>query len=162
MPILATIMASAGGGRFTPDKPEASHTAAGQFTISNWDGTFIYTLTTGSRVDAVITLSSTTQTSDVTAKAPKGVSVSATMSVARQPLTYPLTCTSIYFACVSSCGSMGGCTCGGTCGCACTYYPSGECAGLFGYQICSCTCPLDTTPASQGYVQAHGEWGRVL
>lgn len=73
MPILAAIVGPSSGGRFIPVKPILSHYAANQFKIDNYDSSYIYGLSVGTRSNDIITISSASSPSIITAKSPKGV-----------------------------------------------------------------------------------------
>lgn len=78
--------AAASGGRFVPDKPSLTHgTATGKFTIQNYDASFTYTLSTGSRSGNTITLATSgTVVCTVTAKSLKGTVNSSAGSAERR------------------------------------------------------------------------------
>jgi len=147
---------------------DVKHTGLGEFTILNKSDLYDYTVTVNAGTAAIsgakITMSAVNSTATVTETyTPTGAQIQKTLI--RKAYTYhqgPPNCHQVTFQCVSACGGQGcGCTSKG-CGCACTYYPSGECAGLYGYQTCDCTgCPQikDATPA--GYVDEFGEWVRI-
>lgn len=91
MPNLATLVSSAAGaGRIVAEKPSISYTGnSGQFTINNYDPTFIYTITgNGSRSGNTVSVTVLSGSCVITAKAPKGVSPSTSTTLFRQNRTY--------------------------------------------------------------------------
>lgn len=166
-----------------PATPVMSHTATGQFTITNYDARAVYTLTrvsgggTATRNGAVVTLSDPNARFSIVAAFAVGAPQSGTGFMERKAYTYtlvnqPYPCGSHQCNCRQEWGSCGCGGCGGfpspnsqswgQCGCPgdmCWYNPTTVCD--------SCTSYCDNwvnvrngTPA--GFADKHGEWSRVV
>lgn len=148
----------ASGGRFVPANPTATHTAAGQFTISNYVSTQAYILSntsTASRSGAIVTLSNTDDSTTVHAAPPKlGVTSVSPVYVERKAYTFNVPFS--YFVQTGFQTGPAPCapgwTCYGSCG------PGGSCGRGTGYQQPAC-CLKDPTPS--GYNDSFGEWARI-
>jgi hypothetical protein len=140
-----------------PATPTLSHTAAGQFTITNYDSSLVYTLAlvsgsgTATRVGAVVTLSATTARFSITAAYASGAPVSGFGYMQRTPYTYTQ---------VASLGGEGVGFYYTTAGDPCsppTWMPEELEPGNW---LCRRYDPVkDATPS--GYTDAYGEWARV-
>lgn len=168
-----------------PAKPTFAHTAAGKFTIQNYDSNVVYTTTlvsgggTASRSGAVITLSDVNARFSVSAGYAANAPQSALGFVERKAYTYhsenqPYACGSHQCNCRSEWANCG-CECGGG-GCGC-YGNSSQSWGQCGCPGTMCwynqrtvcdTCTSycdnwvqvkDGTPS--GYADAFGEWSKV-
>jgi len=89
MPVISMLSAPAGGGRFTPLKPTLTYAGSGlsnmgKFTITNHDATYIYTATGGTVASNVLTVTASTGSATLTAKAPKGLTNSPSIVAYRQ------------------------------------------------------------------------------
>jgi hypothetical protein len=71
-----------------PPTPTLSHTALGQFTITNYNSALDYVVTNGTRSGAVITVPTATSTMNVTAAYAAGAPVSAAAYGERKAYTY--------------------------------------------------------------------------
>jgi hypothetical protein len=153
---------SGGGKGVVPAKPTLLHTATGEFTITNYDASLTYTLSSGSRTNDKVTLPSADQSATVTAKSPKGlVNSPATYIERKAKTTYAKTeyvGTNWYthgFPCHSS--NVGGCPESGRIG-ACSWYPpNSSCGHSDGYTYCS----YPYNPAPPGFNDQYGEWSYV-
>lgn len=112
MPYPVLLGASAGGGRFLAAKPTLTYSGSGAFTIGNYDASYVYSVSGGTRSGNVITVSGATGTATVTARPPKGLTASASASAERKApdqyyvVTSPFQC---YHSasCASQCGGCG-------------------------------------------------------
>jgi hypothetical protein len=163
--------ASAAGGRFTPDKPSIAYsgplnTATHQFTISNYDATYIYTVANATQSTSTVTLSAATVTGQVSAKSPKGTTAS---TIAYPETKAPDTTYVPFVQCYNPCGNCNtsvnphtwSCGCGSPCG------DSGGgawgdciCRGP-GYSYWNNYGPTYTWSGSN-YTNGTGEWYRVV
>lgn len=78
---MVAILGSAGGGKFTPDKPVITHhTTKGQFIITNYDPSYTYTITvntgTVTRSTDILTLSNENSIATVFCTSPRGIASS--------------------------------------------------------------------------------------
>lgn len=90
---MVAILGSAGGGRFTPDKPTVTHhTAKGQFVISNYDSSLTYNISvtagTVTRSGNIITLSNANAIATISSVSPKGASSSGNATAEVKAYTY--------------------------------------------------------------------------
>ena len=175
---VATITASSAGGRFTASVPTLSYAGSGttnngQFTITNYDSTFTYTISgTGSRSTNTLTVTNATSSVTLTATSSKGLTASSSVTCARQAATStPYS----YFVATgpSQCYKVGCSTCG-PCNSG-TYYPPGawtpEDSGGFwgccapGYTATGYTQNSYTgsgyTWGGSDYTNALGEWFKI-
>jgi hypothetical protein len=143
MPIIATIGATSGAGRYTPNKPSISHGASKSvFVIDNYVAAESYSLSQGSRTDNTISLATSgTVSSTVSSIAPKPGSSSPTTVIDRMDYTYT---TYISGYGPGPCNYLPGC------GYICIYCSPGP-PQYTTYQ--------NSTPS--GYTDSYGEWWRV-
>lgn len=156
MPILAAIVGPSGGGRFIPVKPILSHYAANQFKIDNYDSSYIYNLSVGIRSDDIITISSASSPSIVTAKSPKGVTDSSTSTCEWRTIT-------TYQSPIYGFGQIGWDYPWCTGQCACRYWPNGDpfCqVPVNGYGAVVGYSTVENSPPS-GFTKAFSQWAGV-
>lgn len=161
MPILAAVVGPSGGGRFIPVKPILSHYATNQFKIDNYDSSYIYNLSVGTRSNDIITISSASSPSIVTAKSPKGVTDSSVSTCEWKTITtyqspvygygqigwgYDWGCPSRTPACVK-CGNWPN-------GDPYCQYPTYGDGAVIGY------VPVENSPPS-GFSKAFNQWAGV-
>ena len=175
MPNIGLLVgAAAGGGKFTPAAPTLSYAGSGttnngKFTITNYDATYIYTATGGTVASNVLTVTDTTGSGVLTAKSPKGLSQSASVTAYRQAPTQTFIATGP-FAChgCSSPGPSAPCCAPGPCGCG-TFHNASEGWAYTGYWAC-CTPGyyVYDSYVSQGYTwsgtdytNGQGEWWKI-
>lgn len=166
------IAASAAGGRFTPVKPTLLYAGSGtsdngKFTITNYDATYIYTVTgSGSVSGSTLTITNANASVTLTAKAPKGLTNSAGVVAERKAptqtfiVTTPFQC---YYSpsCASQCGGCG------------TFYaqdqwnpndgsPAGyySCCAL-GYNVYDNYSGQGYTWGGSDYTNGQGEWWKI-
>lgn len=151
------------GAGFPPAKPTLTHSAYGQFTISDFNPLYTYGLTvtagTATRSNAVITLSAVDATLTVTPSfGPTGTSVTAqrkayTYHTENQQTCSP-NCRAISGNCYSdpnpcqgdgSCAADGTICCGGSAGSTCTGNPN--------------AIVKDSTPS--GFTDSNSEWWKI-
>lgn len=142
--LLALISSAAGAGRFVADKPALTHSAYGEFTITNYSSNLSYAVSvtsgTASISSGILTMSSTDATATITVSSPKGGSLSSTAE--RKAYTYYYTqsttctpnCRAISGNCFDgsgscqgdgSCAADGTICCGGSQGSTCTTVTNG-------------------------------------
>jgi len=150
-----------------PDAMSISHKGVHSWQINNFLADNIYTVTSGSATISSTGAVKMSRYETITITVAK-YSGGPTKAVALTSLKYTYhqgqpQCHQVTFACVGGCGGLGcGCTSRG-CGCACTYYPSGSCAGKYGYQTCDCTgCPQIKNGTPSGYHDSGGEWWKIV
>ena len=182
MPALAVVTAPAGGGRFTPLKPTLTYAGSGlsnmgKFTIGGvgnpHDATYIYTPSGGTVASNVLTVTATTGSATLTAKAPKGLTVStgviAERKAAAQGEEFVATGTFACYGC-SSPGHGAPCCAPGPCGCG-TFHTAGGFA-YTGFWAC-CTPgytnyywinygPQGYTWGGSDYTNGQGEWWKIV
>lgn len=159
--MFATI---AGGGKIVAAKPTLSHTATNQFTIGNYDSTFIYTITNGTRSGAIVTPSGASQSCTVVARAPKGITNSTASTCEYRTITsswvgnFIMQVYRIHGApChAPNCGNCPGAN-GVGCSAACSVYGDSECGHQDGYISCS----LVEDPPPSGFTKAFSQWART-
>ena len=163
--MFATI---AGGGKIVAGKPTLFHTATNQFTIQNYDSTFIYTVTNGTRSGSIVTPSSASTVCTVLARAPKGLVNSTSSTCEYRTITFSwvgnFVITNFYnhgrlFGGVchtNTCGSCPGAN-GVGCSAACSFAPGDTCNHQDGYISCS---QVENPPPS-GFTKAFGQWART-
>lgn len=160
MPNPSIIAGIASGGRgVIPPKPTLSHTANGQYTITNYSASYTYTNSGATRSSNILTDMAGTGSVNVTAKSAKGIISSAIGTLYRQQPTTDMVYQQNYWGEVG-CGS---CThncpnyCGGCGECACSYYPStNTCGRSTGCQVC-----YNHDYSGAGYISEFGEWSKV-
>jgi hypothetical protein len=136
----------------------------GKFTITNHDATYIYTATGGTVASNVLTVTATTGSSTLTARAPKGLTASTGVVAERKAPTQtyiqtaPFQC---YYnpSCASQCGGCG------------TYYAAGawgpgEPAGFYsccdqGYFVYDNYAGSGFTWGGSNYTNGQGEWWKI-
>ena len=143
MALIGIIGAVASGGRFVPPITVARSglgLSAGQFKITDTNYTQYNYIMGGSatRSANIISLSSTPSSGTVQAQAPKGVTASAVVNVARTPYTFHNA-----YAYSPICYS---------------HWHSGQCASL-GVQEHYLGSPKNPTPTN--YTDSEGEWWRI-
>jgi hypothetical protein len=146
------------------------HTALREFTITNYTTKYTYTVVSGaadlSKLPKVILPAATAPNQSVAQIKAEAGGISDTITFYAKPYTYTTSgpqCNSVSYQCRGDCpgSNCSGCYDKG-CKCACTYYPSGECAGLYGYQTCDCYgCPTNKDATPSGYVDEYGEWAKI-
>lgn len=159
--MLATI---AGGGKIVASKPTLSHTATNQFTIGNYDSTFIYTITNGTRSGAIVTPSGASTVCTVVARSPKGTVNSTSSTCEYRTITSSWVGNFIMQVyrihnrpChAPDCGSCPGAN-GVGCSAACSFYGDNECGHQDGYISCSL---VEDSPPS-GFTKAFSQWART-
>lgn len=162
MPVLAAISGAAGGGRFTADKPTLIYSTTGQFQISNYNSSYIYTFSNPSAYlsgDKVI-LPSADSLTNVYARTPKGVSLSSAGYCERKARSSYWTVTQASHC--DCCGSP----CGGCCGpgtfhsCVCDV--GGGCRAMY-LACCECGYWTEYNFSSSGYTfNSNGnEWYKI-
>lgn len=144
MPIFAGIAAAASGGRFVPPLTVGRSglgLSAGQFRITDYSATYNYLLTGAntSRSGNLLTLGATTAQGTVQAQAPKGVTASSVVNIARTPYTFHSS-----FHHNPRCAS---------------HWHSGQCAA-WGPPNTHYNGELKNSPPS-GYSDSEGEWWRI-
>lgn len=168
MTFLATVTAASAAGRFTPDQPIVTYLTTGQFTISNYNSSFIYTASNGTVSSGVLTIPTATGSSTLIAKAPKGLSNSSSATIYRQAASQ-----SSYFVatgpaqCLYSSGPIGGFCGPGTLYAAGVWGP-GEpagyyCCGTPGYYV-NYYINYGTsgyTWSGSDYTNGVGEWYKI-
>jgi hypothetical protein len=165
------VGAAAGGGKFTPAAPTLSYAGSGttnngKFTITNYNATFIYTATGGTVASDVLTVTATTGSAVLTAKSPKGLTQSASITAYRQAanlVNVP------YTQCYNPCGDCnpGGNPATWTCGCGSGCNDSG--GGQWGVCICRGPGysyyenygPSGYTWSGADYTNGQGEWWKI-
>lgn len=163
---------AAGGGRFTPDRPNLSYlgsgiTNLGQFNITNYNSSFIYNITGGTRSDSIITVTGGTGSATISARSPKGFVDSPVITAFRQAPTQYFVET-VPFRCYE-CGSPP-CCAPGCCGCGTCYYDSNNFAGKPGcFACCACGYFAYTNYSGSGYAwsganytNGQGEWWKIV
>jgi hypothetical protein len=170
MPSISMLSAPAGGGRFTPLKPTLSYagsglTNMGKFTVTNYDSTFTYTATGGSIAGSTFTVTASTGSGTLTARAPKGLTASTAVTAFRQAPTQSFIATGpvqCYYSpsCASQCGGCG------------TFYPAGgwgpgEPAGFYaccapGYFAYDNYAGSGFTWGGTDYTNGQGEWWKIV
>ena len=142
--------ASAGGRSISVSAPTFTHVAGTGFTISNYDASFVYELTAGTRSGNTITLAMSTPCV-VTAYAPKGLVPSTTVTIERRTITFNR-CEFVQTGFILFNGPCPpGSTCYGTCG------PGvNNCGQAQGYTQCG----LEDFPPS-GFTKQNGEWVKI-
>lgn len=139
-----------------PSVPALSHTAAQQFTITNYDAAHYYEVTNGTRVDNVITAASGNTTVTVKAAYASGATLSAARNGAVQPYTAVQASADVSFV---HAGSEHGVNIPGTIGARwlyCREFPwGGECGHQEGWMV------KDTSPSGSGYTDQYGEWFKI-
>jgi hypothetical protein len=179
--ILAALSASAGGGRFVPDKPViVIGSQASQFVINNYDASLIYNLSvtagTATRSGNTITLSSGDAICTVSCYSQKGITAS-TGTYERKSYTY--SCRPVSQTCCDSCcGWVGSCSCGpapcgpggspnGQCGCGggvpCMYgtVPQYVCNSCNCHDCSYTVCDVLIDQTGNGYTNRGTEWYKV-
>lgn len=170
---FASIVAGAASGKgATPAIPTLTYTAENQFTISDYDSTFTYTVTNGTRSGAVVTVTSASAT--ISARTSKSVVASGTRSLLTLANGRVLTTVASTMGsegcgprpnlcCSSGILNTNGDTCGGSPGtvvpdnfCGNTCDP-GNCFGL--YMTCYNWYWTDYT--SSGYTLQGSVWGKA-
>ena len=175
MPNLATLVsAAAGSGRFIPNKPTLEYAGSGtsnngNFTIGGYDPTFIYTATNGTVAGNVLTVTNPNGSATLTARAPKGLAASSTITASRLAAaqssyyvqTAPVQCYNSG-SCASQCGGCG------------TFYEPGNPTwnGVGGFWSC---CDQGYTVffyidyvgsgytwGGSNYTNGSGEWWRIV
>lgn len=167
--IALLVGAAAGGGKFTPAAPTLSYAGSGttnngKFTITNYDSTYIYTATGGTVASNVLTVTDATGSAVLTAKSPKGLTQSASITAYRQAavlITVP------YIQCYNPCGDCNYPYTSWTCGCGSGCNDSG--GGQWGN--CICRGPGYTyyqnfsssgyTWSGSDYTNGQGEWWKI-
>lgn len=167
--------ATAGGGRFTPSAPTLSYAGSGLsnngiFTISNYNSTYIYTVTGSGYISGdTLIVSSSTASASIVAKSPKGLLNSSSVTAFRQAPTY--VGSTSYFCTVSGNGAT--LTCCNQWG---NQYYTWTCppgsnggGGQWGVNVCGTTCY--TTPywvdysgytwSGANYTNGQGEWYKI-
>lgn len=159
MSFIAIVGAAGSSGRYTTAKPTLTHTAAGQFTISGYDSvSTAYVLsntTTGSRTNAVVSLSNANDSTNVYSAPLKLGQLSAPVYVERKAYTYSTPYSyfvqtgfeTIPFPCPPGWGTM--------------YPPTSTCGRSTGYQQPAC-CSKDGLPPGTGWEDTFGEWARIV
>ena len=142
--MFLSFAAAAGGGRWTPNKPVATHTALGQFTLgAGYDASNVYSVGTANRTGAVVALSSANSNVNITAKSPKGVTSSAALNVERRAITTTQTIVDSYEDFSGSCPAGYNREDYGVNGIFCRLYSVTE----------------DSPPLN--FIKAHGEWAKI-
>lgn len=148
MSISILRMAAAAGGRINLPAPTiVPGSSAGQFIISNYNSTYIYTISSQfSRSGNILTLSPATATGTISQKTAKGVINSSPTTVSRQPITYTTTCT------VAQSYSVPTCCC-----------PDGWNFEDYGWiKYCRLySCKSEKNPIPSGWTEINGEWIRI-
>jgi hypothetical protein len=174
MPAISMLSAPAGGGRFTPLKPTLTYAGSGlsnmgKFTITNHDATYIYTATGGTVASNVLTVTASTGSATLTARAPKGLTNSAGVVAERKaPVQDSYFVPTGPFQCLYSPNPIiGGCGPG-------TFYPAGgwgpgEPAGFYccytpGYYVFYWVNygPQGYTWGGSDYTNGQGEWWKIV
>lgn len=169
---IIDFAAAAGGGRFTPDRPTLSYlgsgtTNNGKFSITNYNSSFIYNITGGTRSDSTITVTAATGSATITARSPKGFVDSPSIAAFRQAATQYFVET-VPFRCYE-CGSPP-CCAPGCCGCGTCYYDSNNGFGKSGcFACCPCGYYAYTNYSGSGYTwsgsnytNGQGEWWKIV
>jgi hypothetical protein len=172
MPSIPMLSAPAGGGRFTPVKPTLTYagsglTNMGKFTITNHDATYIYTATGGTVASNVLTVTATTGSATLTAKAPKGLTDSAGVIAERKAPTQTFIVTTPFqcYGCPSP-GFGAPCCAPGPCGCG-TFHASGfDYSGFWacceaGYYVYDNYAGSGYTWGGSDYTNGQGEWWKI-
>jgi hypothetical protein len=169
MPAISMLSAPAGGGRFTPLKPTLTYagsglTNMGKFTITNHDATYIYTATGGTVASNVLTVTASTGSATLTARAPKGLTNSAGVVAERKAPTQTFIVTTPFQCYYSPNPIIGGCGPG-------TFYPAGgwgpgEPAGFYaccelGYFVYDNYAGQGYTWGGSDYTNGQGEWWKI-
>lgn len=173
MPNVAFVSGSiAGGGRFTASTPTMSYAGSGnsnigKFNITNYNSSNIYTVSNGTVSGSVVTITNTTATSTITAKTPKGIYQSSSISIERKApdqyyvVTTPFQC----YGCKST-GFDAPCCAPGPCGCG-TFHATGfgdsgfyACCDVRSYYYNSYTGSGYTWGGSD-YTNGTGEWWKI-
>lgn len=167
------IAASAAGGRFIPVKPTLSYAGSGtsdngKFTITNYDATYIYTVTgSGSVSGNTLTVTNANTSVTLTARAPKGLTASTGVIAERKAaaqsyvVVTPFQC----YGCASP-GFQAPCCAPGPCGCG-TFHATGFAYSGF-WACCEERSYFYINYASQGYTwggsdytNGQGEWWKI-
>lgn len=164
----AVVAAIGGGGKFTPVAPTLSYAGSGttnngKFTITNYNSSYIYTATGGTVASDVLTVTATTGSAVLTAKSPKGLTQSASITAYRKAPTQTFVQTAP-FQCY---GNASGCT-SSCCGCG-TYHTAAEGWPYTGWwACCACGYYVYDSYTSQGYTwsgadytNGQGEWWKI-
>lgn len=165
MPVLAAIVASAGGGRFIPVKPTLSYLSAGKFTITNYDSNYLYVASNGTISSGVLTIPTATGSSTLTAQSPKGLSASTSATISRQVAVQ-----SSYWVQTSPVQCYGPTGCG-ACGGGTYYAQNGWCQGCAAGFYCCCDQGYTVyyyvnygptyTWSGSDYTNGSGEWYNI-
>lgn len=150
------MAAAAAGGRVAAPKPVLQHTAAGQFTIQNYNSDLTYTISAGTRSGAVITLPSANQSCTVTARGQKGTTESTAGTCERKSYTAAQGTPDVSFVHASPEHGVNIPSSIGSRWLYCRDFPWG---GESGHQ--EGVMVKDTSPSSSGFVDQYGEWGKV-
>jgi hypothetical protein len=142
MPILAAMI-TAGGGRFVPPLTIARTglgLSAGQYRITDHSASFNYTLGgSATRSTNLVSLATTPSSGTVQAVAPKGVTASPVVNVARTPYTFHAS-----YSYSQNCAS---------------HWSSGQCAAWGPDNAHFNGNVKNGTPAN--YTDSEGEWWRI-
>lgn len=149
LPNVGTLVAAAAsGGRITPAKPVATHTATGQFTLgSGYSADNIYNLSvtagTVTRNGSVVILSNANSVATITAQSPKGTTASTALTVERRAITFTTTIVDDYQTQDYSC-------------------PPGYNFEDYGEQgrYCRLYQSTENSPPA-GFTKAHNEWAKI-
>lgn len=171
MPNAAIVAsAAAGSGRFTPSIPTLTYAGSGttnngKFTITNYNSSFIYSVSgNGSITSNTLTVNSATTSVNLTVKSPKGVSFSSSITAFRQAATQYFVQTGAPYCCND--GFCAGCF--GGCG---TFYAAGKWCAECGDGYWSCGTPgynaytnysaNGYTWSGSNYTNGQGEWWKI-
>lgn len=182
---LLFTTAACGAGRFTPDKPTLSYAGSGttnngKFTITNYNSSFIYTVTSGNGTVSGNTLTVTVATGNATlvAKSPKGFTNSPGIIAYRQAATqYAYFVETGPFTCYRCDGQ--GCCAPGCCGCGTCYSETSDDPNdnippvVTYYCLACCACgytayawtnygPQGYTWSGSNYNNGSGEWWKIV
>jgi hypothetical protein len=170
----------AGGGRVALDKPTLSHTNTGQFTIGNYNASYLYSasVTAGTATVAGSVLTMSNANSVATLYATYGKATSTSILAERKSITYnqpvnnPYPCGTHQCNCTTGWGSCGCGTCGGypapnaqswgQCGCPgdmCWYNSTTTCSTCTSY--CDSWSNTGEDPVPSGYAKTYGEWRKI-
>lgn len=157
---MVSFKAAAAGGRgVIASIPNLQHgPSAGQFIISNYDPSLIYTVTAGTVSGSTITVvTNTTVQSSIVAYTQKGVTASSARTFERrtptqsyvQVGTAPGSCS--YLPHCGSCGNCASCAQCTPSGGLCIYCSGG--GPIYGYV---------PDPVPSGFTESYGEWWKIV